>query len=89
AAWPWHLRRTGRLDRLGLWHRLDRAGRHGWLSAALIHHGFRSVPDRPPDTVYCLDGRHITDVDGFYCALGEAVNGPGGYFGWNPDALED
>ncbi len=89
AAWPWHLRRTGRLDRPGLWHRLDRAGRHGWLSAALIHHAFRSVPDRPPDTVYRLDGRHITDVDGFYCALGEAVNGPGGYFGWNADALED
>jgi len=34
-----------------------------------------------------LDGRHITDEDGFYCALGEAVNGPGGYFGWNLDAL--
>ena len=22
------------------------------------------------------------------CALGEAINGPGGYFGWNADSLE-
>ncbi|MGI5177242.1 barstar family protein [Dactylosporangium sp. CA-152071] len=29
------------------------------------------------------------DIEGFYCALGEAVNGPGGYFGWNLDALDD
>jgi RNAse (barnase) inhibitor barstar len=28
-------------------------------------------------------------VDSFYCAIGEAVNGPGGYFGWNLDALKD
>ncbi|WP_196445501.1 barstar family protein [Planomonospora sp. ID67723] len=24
-----------------------------------------------------------------YCALGEAINGPGGYFGWNLAALDD
>jgi hypothetical protein len=24
-----------------------------------------------------------------YCAIGEAVNGPGGYFGWNLDAVND
>lgn len=24
-----------------------------------------------------------------YCELGEAVNGPGGYFGSNPNALQD
>jgi RNAse (barnase) inhibitor barstar len=36
-----------------------------------------------------LDGLNVTDLAGFYCAIGEAVNGPGGYFGWNPDALHD
>jgi hypothetical protein len=25
----------------------------------------------------------------FSCAVGEAVNGPGGYFGWNLDAFDD
>ncbi|MGW2403259.1 barstar family protein [Streptomyces sp. NPDC001739] len=36
-----------------------------------------------------MDGRHIVDEDSFYCALGEAINGPGGYFGWNLDAVDD
>jgi hypothetical protein len=31
--------------------------------------------------VYHLDGRHVTDYDAFCCAIGEAVNGPGGWFG--------
>lgn len=43
----------------------------------------------PASGAYHLDGRHVTDVEGFYCAIGEAVNGSGGYFGWNIDALDD
>lgn len=41
------------------------------------------------DDVVILDGTHIVTRAGFYCALGEAVNGPGGYFGSNLDALAD
>ncbi|MFE1859826.1 barstar family protein [Streptomyces anandii] len=41
------------------------------------------------DEVVTLDGDLITTRPGFYCALGEAVNGPGGYFGSNLDALHD
>ncbi|MEU2789409.1 barstar family protein [Streptomyces sp. NPDC007100] len=47
------------------------------------------TPDRPPGGVYDLDGRHITDFPGLYCALGEAMNGPGGYFGGDLNALHD
>ncbi|WP_405642591.1 barstar family protein [Streptomyces uncialis] len=36
-----------------------------------------------------LDGAQISTKSGFFCALGEAVNGPGGYFGSNLDALAD
>lgn len=36
-----------------------------------------------------IDSLAITTRDGFYCALGEAVNGPGGYFGSNLDAVFD
>lgn len=36
-----------------------------------------------------LDGAQFSTRAGFYCALGEAVNGPGGYFGSNLDALHD
>ncbi|MGW3566004.1 barstar family protein [Streptomyces sp. NPDC000941] len=48
-----------------------------------------SVPAAPPGRVYELDGRHITDVPGLYLALGEAMRGPGGYYGCNADALDD
>ncbi|WP_410652226.1 barstar family protein [Amycolatopsis sp. cmx-4-54] len=31
----------------------------------------------------------MTDIEGFYRAIGEPIDGPGGYFGWNLGALED
>lgn len=36
-----------------------------------------------------LDGVKVTEKPGFYCALGEATNGPGGYYGSNRDGLVD
>ncbi|MFF2660214.1 barstar family protein [Kitasatospora sp. NPDC058032] len=39
--------------------------------------------------VYVLDGTRIGTTDDFWRAIGEAVNGPGGYFGRNLDALAD
>ncbi|MEE4419111.1 barstar family protein [Streptomyces bugieae] len=87
----WELIRAGRLTRTGRWQERDAAGRRAWLSVALWSHRYqrRGRPDAPAGTVFTLDGRHIVDEDSFYCALGEAVNGPGGYFGWNLDAVDD
>ncbi|UMP04910.1 barstar family protein [Amycolatopsis sp. EV170708-02-1] len=79
--------RTGRPSRRNLWAGYDRDMRHRWAGVALGH--LSGAPDGPPGTTYDLDGRFVTDIEGFYCALGEAINGPGGYFGWNLDALED
>ncbi|MYU21840.1 barstar family protein [Streptomyces sp. SID8352] len=36
-----------------------------------------------------VDGRRILGESSFYCALGESVNGPGGYFGSTLDGLAD
>ncbi|WP_406629688.1 barstar family protein [Amycolatopsis sp. WGS_07] len=36
-----------------------------------------------------IDGKGLSSKDSFYCAIGEAANGPGGYFGSNLDALDD
>lgn len=36
-----------------------------------------------------IDGRQILSESSFYCALGESVNGPGGYFGSTLDGLAD
>lgn len=44
-------------------------------------------PDAP--VVYRLDGRNIASVNDFFTEIGRAVNGPGGYFGGNLDALSD
>jgi len=38
---------------------------------------------------YRIDGSAIASIDDFYDAIGRAVNGPGGYFGTNLDALAD
>jgi RNAse (barnase) inhibitor barstar len=89
AEWIWGLVRRGLLSRKGMWHDLDADGRHAWLSVALNRRAIRRPIDQPAGASYSLDASHITDVDGFYCAIGEAVNGPGGYFGWNLSALDD
>ncbi|MDH6623787.1 RNAse (barnase) inhibitor barstar [Streptomyces sp. LBL] len=75
-------------DEPNLWAQCEAEGRRFWLLTALDNHA-HDRHDRPPGTTYHLDGRHITDEPGFFCALGEAVNGPGGYFGWGFDALAD
>ncbi|MFI6055250.1 barstar family protein [Streptomyces violascens] len=40
-------------------------------------------------TIYVLEGRRIHTLADFWLVIGEAVNGPGGYFGRNLDALND
>ncbi|MFF7145615.1 barstar family protein [Streptomyces nodosus] len=87
----WDLVRTGRLNRAGMWHELAPEDRHAWLSVALWSREYQrqGKPDAPAGQVFTLDGRHIVDRTSFYCAIGEAINGPGGYFGWNLDALRD
>ncbi|MER6618038.1 barstar family protein [Streptomyces xantholiticus] len=92
SAWVWELLRTGQLNRKGLWHSLDAEGRKAWLSVALWSRRYqrRKHPkDTAPGQVFTLDGRQVVDADSFYCALGEAINGPGGYFGWNLAAVDD
>ncbi|MDQ1011410.1 RNAse (barnase) inhibitor barstar [Streptomyces sp. V4I23] len=40
-------------------------------------------------TTYVIDGAEVTDLESFWTVIGEAVNGPGGYFGRSLDALAD
>ncbi|MFG2063503.1 barstar family protein [Micromonospora sp. NPDC048871] len=80
----WRVRRPAMRN---MWAGYDRELRDHWAGVALAHRV--DAADRPPGTTYDLDGRYVTDIEGFYCAIGEAINGPGGYFGWNLDALHD
>ena len=39
--------------------------------------------------IFRIDGRKVKSVKDFYREVGRSVNGPGGYFGKNLDALAD
>jgi hypothetical protein len=71
------------------WAGYDSSLRRHWLLCAKADHRRVTRPDRPAGVTYHLDGSFATDLCGCYCALGEAVNGPGGYFGDDLDALDD
>jgi hypothetical protein len=58
------------------------------LACAEADHRRVTRPDRPAGATYHLDGSFVTDLPGFHCALGEAVNGPGGFFGADLDSLD-
>lgn len=85
----WDRRLAGPPDAPGAWAGLDTRRRGAWLDLVQGRLGNRARGDRPAGHAYELDGRYITDVPGLYLALGEPVNGPGGYFGSNLDALVD
>ncbi|MCX4822375.1 barstar family protein [Streptomyces sp. NBC_01142] len=38
---------------------------------------------------YVIDGAEVAGLESFWQVIGEAVNGPGGYFGRNLDAFAD
>jgi RNAse (barnase) inhibitor barstar len=48
----------------------------------------RPVSDRK-NIIVVLDGSRVTDIPSFHIALGEAVNGPNGYYGGCLDAMAD
>lgn len=75
----------------GMWKRLLPEAHDSWLhvvQTAWFRTGHQAK--RYGDTTTCeIAGADLADIAGFYCELGEAVNGPGGYFGSNPSALDD
>lgn len=85
----WQRLRDSRLRRTGAWLTLTAAQKEGWLNAVRMYTDLSGgVPDESGGR-YELDGRIIGDEPGFYCAIGEALRGPGGYFGATLDAFGD
>jgi RNAse (barnase) inhibitor barstar len=82
----WHQAKPSTLNE---WVSLPPAGRAAWLEVTRLHHRWSRHPDAPQGTVISLDAAQVRDPVDFYCAIGEAVNGPGGYFGANLDSLHD
>lgn len=80
---------AGPPDTPGAWAELETRQRGAWLDLVRERGCRIKHQDRPAGHAYELDGRHIADEPGLYLALGEAFNGPGGYFGGCLDALVD
>jgi hypothetical protein len=78
-------------ERLGEWQGLSEVQRWDWLRFAKD----RFFSDKRPRmeaterASLVLDGRPIHDLSSFFCAFGEAVNGPGGYFGRSLMGFDD
>ncbi|WP_432776580.1 barnase inhibitor [Brevibacillus gelatini] len=72
-----------------LWSSLTEQQRVGWLEVARLY--FKRSPNQQDERhgVYVLDATYVKDSTSFFCALGEAINGPGGYFGFDLLSLED
>jgi hypothetical protein len=85
----WQAWSHGRPQQRNLWIRYSSAGRRDWLRVARSHHPMLEGALYPQGLTYEIEGAHISNAPGFYCALGEAINGPGGYFGTGPDSLSD
>ncbi|MEW1905008.1 barstar family protein [Streptomyces sp. NPDC086147] len=85
----WERWLVGPPDTTAAWAGLDTRLRWAWHDLVRERTAYRAPFDRPAGHAYALDGRYVTDEPGLYLALGEAVNGPGGYFGGCLDALDD
>ena len=71
-----------------LWKKLSEENKEGWLVVSYNCQQNIKIKDKD-NLIVKLDGELIdTELD-FYCALGEAVNGIGGYFGFGLDGLHD
>lgn len=74
---------------LNQWAPYTSQGRAEWLDlTAYTRSTGAGNPDRSGG-VHHLDGRFITDIAGLHCAMGEALVGPGGYFGREWNAFKD
>ncbi|WNF26407.1 barstar family protein [Streptomyces sp. C11-1] len=87
----WRKWATGRPVERGEWARYPSDWHESWLhvvQTAWFDSG-RDATRYETDGTAVIDSTGISTRAGFYCALGEAVNGPGGYFGSNRDAVFD
>lgn len=72
---------------INLWSGFSVEKRKGWLEVVRKHFKITSKDEK--HGTYFLDATYVTDSTSFFCAIGEAINGPGGYFGFDFMTLRD
>ena len=79
-------RLTQGLQEYGEWKKLPAENVQGWLEDVAKS---RTLTDDISNKVVTIHSDDLDEEDKFYCALGEIVNGIGGYFGRCPNSLSD
>ncbi|AZN41603.1 barstar family protein [Paenibacillus albus] len=74
-------------NRSGQWNDCSLEEKQAWLQVVRLRD--QQSYKVQENLVVSIDGKHIQDEASFYLALGEAINGPFGYFGGNLDGLAD
>ncbi|WP_052410392.1 barstar family protein [Paenibacillus durus] len=85
----WEVWRQSLPTSTNLWFSLSKEQREGWLEVVRLYSKGSSNQQDEQHGVYSFDATYVTDSTSFFCALGEAINGPGGYFGFDLLSLED
>lgn len=71
------------------WSSLSEDERRSWLKVVKNYNINKSECNEMQEGIFHLDGTFVTDYPSFFCALGEAINGPGGYYGFDICSLID
>ncbi len=90
----WDKWRCSKPNKTNEWATLNDEDRKAWLNVVMKYHfGYKRSYYDPYENIsgetYYLDGRNITTFESFFCALGEAINGPGGYYGFDESNILD
>ena len=77
---------------LNQWTELDESERKNWLQAArdrFFDETELLQPGLGKGRTVVINGKVVDTPSAFFCAMGEAVNGPGGYFGKTFQSFDD
>lgn len=90
----WDKWRSSKPNKKNEWVILSDEDRIAWVNITMKYFLSRKrVCDEPYENIiggtYYLDGSNITTFESFFCAFGEAMNGPGGYYGFDNFNIED
>ncbi|MFN1216346.1 barstar family protein [Chryseobacterium kwangjuense] len=82
----WKMRLKNEITEKNIWKSFRKEELQGWLVYAL--HTTRIDGEKENISIH-IDGNEFHNLDGFFCTLGEEVNGIGGYFGRGIYAFSD
>ncbi|KMQ62258.1 hypothetical protein ACM40_08110 [Chryseobacterium sp. BLS98] len=82
----WKMRLNNEIIQKNIWKNFRKEELQGWLVYAL----HTTIIDQVKENISIqINGNEFHNLDGFFCTLGEEVNGIGGYFGRGFGALND